>query len=239
DDEIVILTADVHDPAGRPLTTTLDTRITNPASPMTLEEGPGWLHCTGPDFSIGYLFLTDTTPTARLTTVTNSRRLIRTANPDTPVTKQVFTLSQEHPPTPHPHSLAYALLPNATRAQVASYGDSPLTLLSNTPHLQAVEHQGLSLLMANTFTPGPHQAGPLTIEGPASVLLHTTPDGTLSMAISDPTTKRDTVTVLLRGYRLDVVSADDDVHVRRLSTGTRLTADTRSLNGRSVTASLH
>ncbi|MGW7293149.1 polysaccharide lyase family 8 super-sandwich domain-containing protein [Streptomyces xiamenensis] len=238
DDEIVILTADVHDPADRPLTTTLDTRITDPTSPMTLKEGPGWLHCTGPDFSIGYVFLTDFTPTARLTTVTNSRRLIRTANPDTPITKQIFTLSQEHPPTPHPHSLAYALLPNATRAQLASYGDSPLTILSNTPHLQAVEHQDLSLLMANTFSPGPHQAGPLTIEGPASVILHTTPDGMLRLALADPTTTRDTVTVLLRGYRLDVVSADEGVHVRRLSIGTRLTADTRSLNGRSVTATL-
>ncbi|MFI9463258.1 polysaccharide lyase family 8 super-sandwich domain-containing protein [Streptomyces xiamenensis] len=238
DDEIVILTADVHDPAGRPLTTTLDTRITDPSSPMTLEEGPGWLHCTGPDFSIGYLFLTNTTPTAHLTTVTNSRRLIRTANPDAPITKQIFTLLQEHPPTPHPHSLAYALLPNATRAQLASYGDSPLTILSNTPHLQAVEHRNPSLLMANTFTPGAHQAGPLTIEGPASVILRTFPDGTLSLALSDPTTKRHAITLTLHGRHLHPVSDDEGVRVRRVPGGTHVEADTHQLHGRSRTARL-
>ncbi|MFE0690227.1 polysaccharide lyase family 8 super-sandwich domain-containing protein [Streptomyces xiamenensis] len=235
DDEIVILTAGITDPTGRPLTTTLDTRITDPSTPLTLTEGPNWLHCTGPDFSLGYVFLTNTTPTARLTTVTNSRRLIRTANPDTPITKQIFTLLQEHPPTPHPHSLAYALLPNATRAQLASYGNSPLTLLSNTPHLQAVEHRGLSLLMANTFTPGPHQAGPLTIEGPASVILHTIPDGTLSIAIADPTTKRDTISVTLIGHSLYATSADEGVRVHRLPDRTHIHATTHNLHGRTLT----
>ncbi|MFB7895973.1 polysaccharide lyase family 8 super-sandwich domain-containing protein [Streptomyces xiamenensis] len=250
DDEIVILTADVHDPAGRPLTTTLDTRITNPADPVKvtgrLTDGtpwtgsgsPAWLRYTAPGHSLGYVFLTPAEPAVTLDTLTHSRRRIRMANADTPVTKRVFTLSQEHPPTPQPHSLAYALLPNATRAQLASYGDSPLTILSNTPRLQAVEHRGLSLLMANTFTPGPRQAGPLTIDGPASVILHTTPDGTLSIAISDPTTERTTVKVTLHGHQLHPAQPTPDVHVRRLSIGTRLTADTRSLNGGSVTASL-
>ncbi|MFD7510533.1 polysaccharide lyase family 8 super-sandwich domain-containing protein [Streptomyces sp. NPDC059853] len=241
DDEIVVLAADVHDPLSRPLTTTLDTRVADPADPLVLTPlagPPAGLHCAGPDFSMGYVFLGGDHPRASIDTVTADRRLVRTANPGTPVTKQVFSLRVTHPAGAAPASLAYALVPHATRDRLTAYAHRPLSLLSNTPALQAVHHHGLSLLMANTFTPGPHRTGELTIDGPACVVLHTLPDGSLRIAVADPTTERDRVSVTLHGRRLRPAAADPGVRVHRTGGGTRLVADTRRLHGRSLTAHL-
>ncbi|UWM49918.1 polysaccharide lyase beta-sandwich domain-containing protein [Streptomyces carpaticus] len=250
DDEVVVLTAGITDPAGRALTTTLDTRIADPADPVTvtgrLPDGtpwagsgsPAWLRYGASGHAVGYVFLAPANPVVTLETVTHSRRRIRTANADTPVSKRVFSLTVHHPARSAPRSLAHALVPHATEAQLATYAEGPLTVLANTPRLQAIAHHGLSLLAANTFAPGPHRVADLTIEGPASVVLRRDGDGLLRVAVADPTTSRDAVTVLFHGHRLGVVSADEGVRVTQLATGTRLRADTRRLNGRSVTATL-
>ncbi|MET9554249.1 polysaccharide lyase family 8 super-sandwich domain-containing protein [Streptomyces sp. NPDC006645] len=299
DDEIVVLAAGVGDPAGRAVTTTLDSRIAAPTDTVTvtgrLRDGaewsgggtaPGpvdWLRYAdaGQGVSVGYVFLdrggdggirTDGNdgvhpdgrdgtpsdgngairPTVALDTVTRSRRVVRTSNPDTPVTKRVFSLSLDQPAGARRLSTAYALVPNATERQLTAYGRGygprggpghghgrgPLSVVANTTRVQAVEHRGLSLLAANTFAPGTHHAGRLTIDGAASVLLRTSRDGSLSIAVSDPTTERRTVSVTLRGRWLRAVSADDGVRVRRVLGGTRIDVDTHQTHGRSLTARL-
>ncbi|MFB4197618.1 polysaccharide lyase family 8 super-sandwich domain-containing protein [Streptomyces carpaticus] len=241
DDEIVVLTAGITDPAGRALTTTLDTRIADPADALTLTPHPGppaGLHCSGPDFSMGYLFLAGPRPEAGLRTVTRSRRLIRTANADTPVTKQIFSLQVAHPPNTEPAPLAYALVPNATPDQLTGYANGSLSLLSNTRTLQAVEHHGLSLLMANTFTPGPHHVGNLTIDGPACVILRSHPDGTLSLGVSDPTACRTRITITLSGRCLHPVESDAEIAVHLTPRGTRIETKTHDTHGRTLTVRL-
>ncbi|MFC8826796.1 polysaccharide lyase family 8 super-sandwich domain-containing protein [Streptomyces sp. NPDC057137] len=273
DDEIVVLAAGVGDPAGRAVTTTLDSRIAAPSDAVTvtgrLRDGavwsgsgtaPGpvaWLRYAdaGQGVSVGYVFLDGdgsgdghgdkgsgraVLPTAALDTVTRSRRLVRTSNPDTPVTKRVFSLSVDQPAGARRLSTAHALVPNATERQLKAYGGGrgPLSVVANTTRVQAVEHRGLSLLAANTFTPGTHRADRLSIDGAASVLLRTSRDGTVSIAVSDPTTERDTVSVTLRGRRLRAVSSDDGVRVRKVLGGTRVDVDTYRAHGRSLTARL-
>ncbi|MFD3521818.1 polysaccharide lyase family 8 super-sandwich domain-containing protein [Streptomyces sp. NPDC058653] len=269
DEEIVVLAAGVGDPAGRAVTTTLDTRIAAPSDTVTvtgrLRDGapwpggaggggtaPGpvsWLRYAdaGQGVSVGYVFLDgdrEALPTVALDTVTRSRRLVRTSNPDTPVTKRVFSLSVDQPAGARRLSTAHALVPNATEGQLKAYGGrrghgrGPLSVVANTTRLQAVEHRGLSLLAANTFTPGTHRAGRLSIEGAASVLLRTAPDGTVSIAVSDPTMERRSVSVTLRGRPLRAVSSDDGVRVRRVLGGTRIDVDTHQAHGRSLTARL-
>ncbi|MET4923460.1 polysaccharide lyase family 8 super-sandwich domain-containing protein [Streptomyces sp. PSRA5] len=276
DDEIVVLAAGVGDPAGRAVTTTLDSRIAAASDAVTvtgrLRDGaawsgggtaPGpvaWLRYAdaGQGVSVGYVFLDGGgdgdsdigrradrdprggLPTAALDTVTRSRRLVRTSNPDTPVTKQVFSLSVDQPAGARRLSTAHALVPNATERQLTAYGRGrgPLSVVANTTRVQAVEHRGLSLLAANTFTPGTHRADRLSIDGAASVLLRTSRDGTVSIAVSDPTTERNTVSVTLRGRWLRAVSSDDRVRVRRVLGGTRVDVDTRRAHGRSLTARL-
>ncbi|WP_405676238.1 polysaccharide lyase beta-sandwich domain-containing protein [Streptomyces sp. NBC_01511] len=272
DDEIVVLAAGVGDAAGRAVTTTLDSRIAAASDAVTvtgrLRDGaswsgggtaPGpvaWLRYAdaGQGVSVGYVFLDGDgggdrggLPTAALDTVTRSRRLVRTANPDTPVTKRVFSLSVGQPAGARRLSMAHALVPNATEGQLKAYGAGhgrrgrgrgPLSVVANTTRVQAVAHRDLSLLAANTFTPGTHRADRLSIDGAASVILRTSRDGTLSVAVSDPTTERDSVSVTVRGRWLRAVSSDDGVRVRRVLGGTRIDVNTHQAHGASLTARL-
>ncbi|WP_333767939.1 polysaccharide lyase family 8 super-sandwich domain-containing protein, partial [Streptomyces sp. IBSBF 2435] len=213
DDEIVVLAAGVGDSAGRAVTTTADARIAGPAAPVALTgevrggapwSGTGtaplaWLRYTDADqgTAVGYVLLDphQPQPTVALDTVTRSRRAVRLTNPDTPVTKQVFTLTfHQEPGAPHT-ALAYALVPGATEHQLRAYAHGPLSVLANTTAVQAVTHRGLGLLAVNTFTPGRHRVGRLTIDGPASVLLREAPDGTVALALADPTTTRPTLSL--------------------------------------------
>ncbi|GAA2316736.1 polysaccharide lyase beta-sandwich domain-containing protein [Streptomyces kunmingensis] len=238
DDEIVVLAAGVGDApgAGRAVTTTLDARIAAADDRVAVERGRGWVRWenTTRAASVGYVLLDGPRPRVRLETVTRSRRVVRTSNPDTAVTRQVFSLTVEQPAGARPTSFAYVLLPNASATAVRHHRGAEI--LANTPHLQAVRHRGLGLSAANTFAPGTHHTAGLTIEGPASVLVRR--DGDVTLAVSDPTTTRDTVTVVLRGRTLRKASGDDAVRVSRVPGGTRVEVRTRHAYGRSFTATL-
>jgi len=254
DDEILVLSAGVAGLADRAVTTTVDTRIATPSSPVVLTGGlrdgapwqrtgsapPAWLRYAdeGQGTAVGYVFLSGPPPVVALDTVTRSRRLVRLANADTAVTKQVFTLSYEQTAGGRPTSMAHVLVPNASAQQLASYARGPLTVLSNTDRLQAAAHSRLGITAVNAFTPGTHRAGHLRVDGPASVMLRRTGDGTYSVAVSDPTTARRSVAVTLRGRPLRQVSADSGIRVRRVPGGTRLDVTTHHAYGRSFTATL-
>ncbi|MFD3404256.1 polysaccharide lyase family 8 super-sandwich domain-containing protein [Kribbella sp. NPDC058693] len=244
DDEIVVLAAGVGD-ATRAVTTTLDTRIAGATDPVTITgahrdgsawTGPGtvtprWLRYANSTASIGYHFLQPTQLSVDLQTITRSRRVVRTSNPDTPVTKQVFAL------TATSGSLAYALVPNATESALKAYQHNRILPVANTVKLQAIQHLGLRLTAANTFTPGPHNLPGLTIDGPASLLLRRQSSG-VQVAVSDPTTKRDTITVNLWAQYLKPASPVPGVQVTRTLTGTRLTFTTRHTYGSSLAITL-
>ncbi|MEU0600026.1 polysaccharide lyase family 8 super-sandwich domain-containing protein [Streptomyces sp. NPDC006393] len=254
DDEIVVLAAGVGDAAGRPVTTTIDSRIAGPSDAITLTgelrdgrawSGPGtaplaWLRYAdaGQGTAVGYVFLDEQRPTVALDTVTRSRRLVRASNPDTLVSKQVFSVSVEQAATAPPTSMAYALVPNASERRLRSYAHGPVSVLVNTPRVQAVRHAGLRIVAVNVFAPGTHHAERLSTDGPASVILQEARDGTTRVAVSDPTTQRDTVSVTVHGRTMTALSADDGVRVGRTRGGTRLDITTRHAYGRSFTATL-
>ncbi|MFF2652416.1 polysaccharide lyase family 8 super-sandwich domain-containing protein [Streptomyces sp. NPDC058045] len=257
DEEIVVLAAGVGDPGGRrAVTTTLDTRLADPATRPALTgrthqgrpwPGPGapaWLRYADPDraTAVGYVFLDphpEHPPTATLETVTRSPRLVRAANPDTPLTRQVFALTVHQPPGARPTALAHALLPGATEDRLTRYAHRPpLTVLANSPRLQAVSHHELGLTAANSFTEGSHHAGPLTLEGPGSALLRTAPDGSTELAVADPTTRRDHLTLTLHGRPLRPAAPTPGIRVHHVPGGTRIEADTHHTYGHSLTVRL-
>ncbi|MEU8955109.1 polysaccharide lyase family 8 super-sandwich domain-containing protein [Streptomyces sp. NPDC048518] len=255
DDEIVVLAADVGDPAGRAVTTTVDARTAAPDDHITLTgvrhdgrpwTGPGtaalrWLRYANAtrDTAVGYLFLEGPPVRVTLDEVTRSRRVVRTANPDTQVTRSVLGVTLDGAAGARPARLAYALLPNADDARLRAHRHGPLTVLANSAHVQAIAHTGLGLTAANTFTRGWHGAAGLRVHGPASVIVRRGRSGApLSLAVSDPTMDRDTVTVLLRGRPLRKVTADLGVRVDRVPGGTRVEVDTHHAYGRSFTATL-
>lgn len=253
DDEVVVLAAGIGDLHGRDVVTTLDSRIAAPGdgvvvtgrradgSPWSPEDGAArldWLRWDNPGqgVAVGYALLDSEPVHVTLEDVTRSRRVVRASNPNTAVTKRVFTAAVEH--GQHPATLAYAIVPGATEAQLAAYGsEGPLVVLANDERVQAVWHHGLGLTAANVFRDRA-QVRNLVIDGPASVLVHEHDDGGTSVALSDPTMLRHAVALTIRGRSLDVDSADDGVEVRHVPGGTEVRAHTREAYGASLTAVL-
>ncbi|MFD9903052.1 polysaccharide lyase family 8 super-sandwich domain-containing protein [Streptomyces sp. NPDC059063] len=257
DEEVVVLAAGVGDGAGRAVSTAVDARIAAPGDQVSLvgalRDGRPWSGTGVGDLrwlryadsaqgtAVGYVFL-DTPPVrVALDEVTRSRRVVRTANPDTVVTRQVFGVHVDQVPGAGPVRLAYALVPHAGERALRAYDDGPVRVLANSRTAQAVSHAGLGLTALNAFTPGRHDVGRLRVDGPASVLVRTRGrrgDGRTAVAVSDPTMDRDGVGVLLRGRSLRPVQADDGVRVRAVPGGTRIDVTTRHAYGRSFTVTL-
>ncbi|MGY0485638.1 polysaccharide lyase family 8 super-sandwich domain-containing protein [Streptomyces sp. WG-D5] len=237
DDEVVVLAAGVGDPAGRAVTTTVDARVAPEGDAVTVAEGDGWVRWANAtrDAAVGYVRLAGPAAKPRLETVTRSRRAVRTSNPDTQVTRQVFSLTLEQAAGARLASLAHALLPNASEAAVRAY--DAVRVLTNTVRAQAVRHDALALTAVNTFTGGTHRVAGIEVTGPASVLVRGRGKG-LTVAVSDPTTERDTVTVVLRGHRLRKADGDDAVRVTPVAGGTRLDVGTHHAYGRSFGVTL-
>ncbi|MGP3985907.1 polysaccharide lyase family 8 super-sandwich domain-containing protein [Streptomyces sp. 3N207] len=267
DDEIVVLAAGVGDGegegGGRAVTTTVDARIAAPDAIVRISAeragGGRWSSATGTErlrwlryadetrgSAVGYVFLgspgADRHPvTVALETVTRSRRVVRTANPDTAVTRQVFRAAFRQEAGAAPRSFAYALVPHATERDLRAYGadGGPLAVLANTTRLQAVRHTGLGLLAVNSFGDGRRTVAGLALDGPASVLVRRGGgNGRVTVAASDPTMRRDRLTVLLRGRRLRPVSSVPDVRVGPAPGGTLLSIRTRHAYGRSFAVTL-
>jgi hyaluronate lyase len=251
DDEIVVLAAGVSGQGGRTAVTTVDSRIAAPGDAVALtgerwtggawQAGdttpPRWLRYANGTrrTSVGYAFLTRQPVTAGLETVTRNRRVVRTANPDTNVTKNVFTAAVAHAAGDAP-ALAYALVPNATEARLRDYARGPLTVLANDRRVQAIKHSTLGIVAANVFADGPRLVERLLIDGPASVIVRS--GDRTTVALSDPTMKRDRVTVVLPGRSLKLDKGDEGVTVRRVPGGTMIQATTRHAHGRTFTVTL-
>ncbi|MGW3346411.1 polysaccharide lyase family 8 super-sandwich domain-containing protein [Nonomuraea rubra] len=250
DDEIVVLAAGVSGQGGRDVVTTVDSRIAAPGDAVALTgerwDGSSWrpgAPATPPRWlryangtrgtAVGYAFLTRQPVAAGLETVTRSRRAVRTANPDTAITKNVFTATIADVP-----AFAYALVPNATEAALRAYEDGPLTVLANDRHVQAVRHRALGIVACNVFGDGPRRAGNLLVDGPASVIVRSS-GGRTEVALSDPTMGRERVSVVVRGARLRLDTADEGVTVRRVPGGTLIQATTHHAYGRTFSATLH
>ncbi|UFU01665.1 polysaccharide lyase beta-sandwich domain-containing protein [Ruania suaedae] len=252
DEEIVVLAAGIEGRSRRDAVTTLDSRIAAPEDEVEISgahrDGSPWsgtgsaplawvryLNATQGS-AVGYVLLDEQDVDLTLDSVTRSRRAIRLTNPNTRVTKQVFGLSVDHPAAARPAAIAYALVPHADERTLTSY-PGPLSVLRNTPRIQAIKHTGLDLVAANVFVAGNQQAERLSVEGPASVIMRRHA-GAVELALSDPTMARESVSVIVRGRPLGLDIADDGVTVSRVPGGTRVSARTHQAYGATFTARL-
>ncbi|MGH3713375.1 MAG: polysaccharide lyase family 8 super-sandwich domain-containing protein [Micromonosporaceae bacterium] len=254
DDEIVVLAAGVGDPAGRAVTTTVDSRTAAPSDELAitgaLTDGSPWSGTgTAPlrwlryanrtqGHAVGYAFLDAPPVSVALDQVARSLRVVRTSNPNTTVTRSVFGVGVDRPAGSAPVSLAYALVPHADEGRLAAYHQGPLTVLANHRRMQAVKHTGLGLTAVNVFADGPQEAAGVSVDGPASVIVQTRAGGLTAVGVADPTMDRETVSVLLRGRWLSKISGDEGVRVTRVAAGTRLDVTTHHAYGRTLTATL-
>lgn len=178
---------------------------------------------------IGYQLLSDVQVRLDNSPVTASRRSVRLPNPDQQVTRQVFSMFADLA-AGETRDLAWAILPGVRAADLT--GRRPdVRVLSNSTHLQAVEHPGLGILMMNAFSARAKREH-LTFSGPTSIVLRRRRRSAL--AISDPTLRQHEISLHWQGPKRQVVRANDRVRVRRERGGLAITINTRGLQGRSV-----
>jgi hyaluronate lyase len=147
---------------------------------------------------------------------------------DTPVTRPYQTLWIDHGTAPDGQGYYYVQLPTASLQATTSFArNRPVRRLRADSSVHAVRLH--DVLAANFWQAG--CVAELTVDGPASLVMAR---GTV--AISDPTQTRSTITVDLAEPGLRFVEADDRVRVMRRGAGWRLTADVTDSHGGTVTA---
>lgn len=166
DDEFVGLGAGIDGPgAANSVITTINQTLAN--GPVTYATAGGtqtfaggvvtrgdlaWVHHDG----IGYLFpAPPNSATAQTVAQSGSAYDINQTRSNDTVTRDVFSLQVNHGPRPSGATYAYVVVPGIDAGEMGSYAaDVPVTVLSNTPSLQAVRHDGLRMTQAAFYEPG-------------------------------------------------------------------------------------
>lgn len=111
-----------------------------------------------------------------------------------PVQKEVFTLWLDHGTKPQNAGYAYIVVPNTNAASLERYTQTPaVTVLANTPKLQAVQSKNLQISQVVFYEPGSIQLDKnttLTAESPCMVMVQMNGSGIAKIAVSDPSRKR-------------------------------------------------
>ena len=274
DDCVVALGAGITGSSGHTVETTVENRNLHaaggqrltingkaqPSDPGWSDSFPstGWAHLEGVG---GYIL-----PAGGTTATMRALREHRTGawvdvdnGPSTggtsvPYTNTYATLWLDHGVDPGNGSYVYLLLPGANARDTAHRAAHPdVTVLANTPALQAIHSAEARLTAANFFTAGAlpsvgtggRPAGGvatsgITVGGPASVLVREQGDR-LTLAVSDPTCTQTSLTVTVSGrsrYRRGF-SDDPGVKVALTGAGAVITVDlAQGLPGTSRTVRL-
>ena len=185
-DEYVCLGAGIQSTADYTVATTLNQCLLNgnvvaktTSGQKTLSRGEHNL--TGIQWiihdSVAYLFNTPTTAYLKNTTNTGSYRQISHQDfaTDDPVNKDLFTLWLNHGTKPEAAQYAYTVVPGTSPAAIGAYQQKKaMSILANTPQLQAVQHKGMQLTQVVFYQPGTVELNATTslaAESPCIVLV--------------------------------------------------------------------
>lgn len=195
-----------------------------------------WLHLAGnattgsPIPSVGYFF-----PTATSLKGLREQRIrywtdINTDGSSGTRTRNYLTLWTDHGvnPAASANTYAYALLPNKTTAQLATYAAAPdFTVIANTASVQAVKEHNLNLVAANFWTDTATSAAHITSDRQAAVLTRESADE-IEIAVSDPTQLGTTTLLDIGRTALAFISGDPRITVTRLTPTIQLSVDVSS-----------
>lgn len=153
-------------------------------------------------------------------------------------TRPYLSIAFNHGANPVNNTYSYVILPNYTETQTAAYASAPtVTVVSNTGTVQAITDSSLGVTMANFYAAG--TAGPITVNGPASVSVQEA-GGALTIAVSDPSWTASTIEmqVAISGYT-SVTSATSGMTVLSTSGGVvSLLVETGGARGATFTSVL-
>lgn len=154
---------------------------------------------------IGYVFPTPANVTVGPARQTGNWKDIFITGPDAPVTKDIFSIWQDHGSKPSNANYACIVLPNTTSTQVGEYARNPdVRILANSSTLQAAQSQDLT--MAVFYKPGELEYGPakkVAVDVPCLVMLREEGSET-TVFVADPTQALKTVNITLNGQRLSM-----------------------------------
>ena len=133
-------------------------------------------------------------------------------------TDYYFQLRYNHGVHPTNTTYSYVILPNTTTTTVSNYALAPdITILTNTPFVQAVKKSTLGVVAANFWTNGTQTADLISVNNKASVITLESVNG-IAVGVSDPTqTNTSYITVTLNRSASGLLSADAGVLVQQLS----------------------
>ncbi len=256
DHEILCLGSGISSTDNRPIETTIENRllgtagngaltVDGAAKPVALGwaetlAAPRWAHLAGRTAAaeVGYYFPGDAAVRALRETRSGAWADINGGGAATPIIRNYLTLWFEHGNNPVNATYAYVLLPNRSVAEVAEFAAAPaVTVLENSPAIQAARHATLGITAANFWNDGVAAVGGITVDRKASVAVQNDGGGFLDVAVSDPTqANTGTITVELDSATIATVSADAGITVAQLAPTLRLTIEVNGARGKSFRA---
>ncbi|MGN7764260.1 polysaccharide lyase family 8 super-sandwich domain-containing protein [Paenibacillus sp. 22594] len=179
DDEMVALGAGITSTNTAPVHTTLnqslavgDVLVDGAVIPDGTKQANGrWAY----NDKIGYVFPDPTDFQVKRETKTGQWSDVITGSSTEPITKPVFSLWLDHGVKPVDASYEYIVLPDKTPEEVGSYAAvNPISILSNTPSVQAVRHNSLGIAELLFYQPGTVKVKDgltVTVDQPSMVII--------------------------------------------------------------------
>ena len=213
DDEIVCLGAGIGSDNAANVMTTVNQRLAAKNDTVEVCEGKrcyditangnvnssniSWIRHDG----TGYIFPKGGNVVMNLGKQHGNWREINKSMPDLNVTKPVFTLAVDHGVKPSDATYAYIVVPEAADAKTLdSYAKRHVSILSNTPDLQAVEQTDLGIWQMIFHKAGSYADRNITIEAdkPCALMLRRHADGSVTLHVADPAQRQQPINVSVK-----------------------------------------
>ncbi|WP_054023591.1 polysaccharide lyase family 8 super-sandwich domain-containing protein [Bacillus sp. FJAT-28004] len=207
-------------------------------------SGVNWAHLEGnvAGSDIGYYFPGTTNLYGLRESRTGAWSEIGSFGNSTQYTNHFMSLAFEHGSNPTNASYAYAVLPNKSAADMASYASNPdINILENSTDVQAVHDTSLNAVGANfwndiTKTVNVNGSSFLTSDKKASVTtLQST--GTIDVGVSDPTqANTGTINIEINKSATGIIKLDPGIQVTQLSPTIKMTVNVNGSHGKTFNA---
>ncbi|MEK4003320.1 polysaccharide lyase family 8 super-sandwich domain-containing protein [Paenibacillus sp. FSL H3-0333] len=204
DDEMVALGAGITSTNAAPVHTTLNQSLAvgdvlvdgKAVADGTSQVNGRWAY----NDQTGYVFPDNTDFQVKKETKTGKWADVVTGSSTEPITKPVFSMWLDHGVKPVNASYQYIVLPGKSPEEVGSYAEaSPISILANTPSVQAVRHRSLGIAELLFYQPGTvtlREGLTVTVDKPSMVIVDESADP-VRISVANPETPGITVNVTL------------------------------------------
>ncbi|OCT15327.1 hypothetical protein A8709_14645 [Paenibacillus pectinilyticus] len=207
-------------------------------------EHPEWVHLQGnvAGADIGYVF--PETQSLKLMRAQQEGRYSDTSLSNPPastvptelLTNNFLTMWFDHGTNPSGDTYQYAILPNASKSETATYASSPdYTVLANSADVQAVRENKLGMTGFNFWKDKVTSVSGLTSNSKASIMMKGNPySGVYEIAVADPTLENQGfIEMELDKSAQTVISKDDRIEIQQLTPTLKLKVNVKDTMGKS------